>query len=190
MLYVNDDITVFDLEAALAGLPECRREKALRFRTDLLRRQSVAAWILLRDALRRDFGIEEMPQMDFTPAGKPFFPSRPDIQFNMSHCREAVACAVDVEPVGVDVEAVVKKIDDALLREVLNDEEIAQVLAAESREEEFTRIWTMKESAVKLTGDGLTDTSLLRTIRDDGRYVFETSIVAGRYVVTECHFRK
>ena len=50
MLYVNDDITVFDLEAALAGLPECRREKALRFRTDLLRRQSVAAWILLRDA--------------------------------------------------------------------------------------------------------------------------------------------
>ena len=108
----------------------------------------------------------------------------------MSHCREAVACAVDVEPVGVDVEAVVKKIDDALLREVLNDEEIAQVLAAESREEEFTRIWTMKESAVKLTGDGLTDTSLLRTILDDGRYVFETSIVAGRYVVTECHFRK
>lgn len=190
MIYVNDDITGFDLDAALAELPEWRREKTLRFRTDLLRRQSVAVWILLRDALRRDFGIEEMPEIDFTPAGKPFFASRQDIHFNLSHCREAVACAVDVEPVGVDVEAVVRKIDDAVLREVLNDEEIARVLAAESREEEFTRLWTMKESAVKLTGDGLTDTSLLRTILNDGRYVFETRDVTGRYVVTECHFRK
>ena len=190
MIYVNDDIMGFDLEAAIADIPEWRREKALRFRTDLLRRQSVAAWMLLRDALRRDFGIVEMPEVAFTDAGKPFFSDRHDIHFNLSHCREAVACAVDIEPVGVDVEAVVKKIDDAVLREVLNDTEIARVLAAESREEEFTRLWTMKESAVKLTGEGLTDTSLLRTILDGECYVFETRVEAGRYVVTECHFRK
>ena len=88
----------------------------------------------------------------------------PDIHFNLSHCREAVACVVSRWPVGIDVESV-SRYKEALVNYTMNDYEQAQIAAAERPDAAFTRLWTMKEARMKLTGEGITNN--LKTVLDD-----------------------
>ena len=55
--------------------------------------ESAAAWSLLAWALRRDFGLGGLPVAGLD-GGKPYFPSRPDICFSLSHTRGFVLCAL------------------------------------------------------------------------------------------------
>ena len=99
---------------------------------------------LLRRGLSKLYGIcaENMDSMlcegEF---GKPYLRERPDISFNISHCRGLVVCAflehekqikdkkqsVNTQAIGIDVEAV-KPVRDPLIRRVLHEEEL-QVLS-------------------------------------------------------------
>ena len=63
MLYINDHIDTLDWEAHLSELPEARREKCLRFKHDAGRRQCVAVWLLLREALQTEFGLADVPEV-------------------------------------------------------------------------------------------------------------------------------
>lgn len=154
MLYINDHIETLDWEAHLPELPEDRREKCLRIKHDTGRRQCVAAWLLLREALLTEFGLTDVPDVAIAAYGKPYFPNRPDLHFSLSHCTNAVACAVDARPVGVDIERV-RPFKDTLAAYVLNEQELAHVRQAPNPALAFTILWTKKESLLKLTGDGL-----------------------------------
>lgn len=76
--------------------------------------------------------------------------------FNMSHCKKAVACVVADGEVGVDIERL-GRFSEAMARHVLNDEEYAEVMAADDPDVVFTDYWTKKEAIVKLTGRGIDD---------------------------------
>ena len=106
MVYIDEHIMDFDLEAALQQISEQRREQALRFRHELGQRTSVLAYLLLKKALRETFSFNGNPLFEYGEHGKPAIVGRPDIYFNLSHCREAVACAVSHHPIGIDVESV------------------------------------------------------------------------------------
>ena len=58
MIYLNDDIAGFDVEAALPLLSEQRREQTLKFRYELGRKTCAAAYLLLCEGLRKEFGKE------------------------------------------------------------------------------------------------------------------------------------
>ena len=62
--------------------------------------------------------------------GKPSIVGHPNIFFNLSHCKEAVICAVSDQPVGVDVEGI-REYKESLVDYTMNDEEIAQIHSAE-----------------------------------------------------------
>lgn len=156
MIYIDDDIKGFDLESALPLLSEQRREQVLRFKYELGRKTCAMAYMLLRRALREKYGIEDAPMFEYGEHGKPSIIGHPDIHFNFSHCREAVACAISEQPIGVDVESV-REYKDSLVRYTMNDQEVQQILQAERPEVEFTRLWTMKEAKLKLSGHGLSD---------------------------------
>ena len=153
-IYVNDRLSAISLPKALSLLPEQRRQKVLAFRHESGQRQSVAAWLLLRQACQEQLGLSDVPPVATGEHGKPFFPTMPDIHFNLSHCREAVACALWCKPVGIDVEHV-RPLHESLARYVLNDEEWQQVRNDSHPDLCFVRLWTMKESLLKLTGEGL-----------------------------------
>lgn len=155
MLYINDHVETLDWQAHLSELPAARQEKCLRYLKEESRRQCVAAWLLLRDALESQYGLKEAPEIAYMPDGKPYFPERPDIHFSLSHCSKAVACALGDRPVGVDVERI-RTYDDEVAAYVLNDAELEHVRSADNPALEFTKIWTQKESCLKLTGEGLT----------------------------------
>ena len=172
MIYLNDDIAGFDLERALPLLSDQRREQALKFRYELGRKTSAMAYLLLCEGLRREYGITERPLFEYGEHGKPSIVGHPELHFNLSHCREAVVCAVSDRPVGVDVECF-REYKESLVRYTMNDEEVERIVHAERPEEEFIRLWTMKEAKVKLTGQGISD-DMKRVL--DGREIFRTVV--------------
>lgn len=158
-LLVNDHldaITEDDLLAAIDTLPSWRREKALRFKHLQGRKECTYAYLLLCQALRDIYGITEQPAFSIGAHGKPHLVSAPAIHFNLSHCRQAVACVVASCEVGIDIESI-GRYKESLARHVLNDQELAAVQQAEDPQLAFTRYWTQKEAIVKLTGRGIDD---------------------------------
>ena len=108
MVYIDEHIDDFDLPTALADISEQRRQQALRFKHEHGQRTCVLAYLLLKKALREEYGITDNPVFEYGEHGKPAIAGHPDIHFNLSHCREAVACVVSSHPVGIDVEAVTR----------------------------------------------------------------------------------
>ena len=108
MLWILEHLDQLNTEAVISFLPrlsEARRNRVLSMKPEGPRVQSVLAELLLRRALREEFGLTELPKIETGEKGKPFFPDYPKIHFNLSHCKYAVACALDSAPVGVDAEA-------------------------------------------------------------------------------------
>lgn len=91
------------------------------------------------------------------PAINPSLGSR--LRFNLSHTSGLVAAAACLErDVGVDVEAVDRRTAGLKVAErFFAPEEVDLVRACEgeSRTATFIRIWTLKESYIKATGEGL-----------------------------------
>jgi 4'-phosphopantetheinyl transferase len=181
MLYLNDNIQDFCLEKALQQLSEQRREQALRFKYELGQRTCAAAYLLLCEGLRKEYGIEEKPVFEYGEHGKPFIVGHPEIHFNLSHCREAVICMLSDRPVGVDVESV-REYKDSLVRYTMNKDEVEQILQAKRPDIEFIRFWTMKEAVLKLSGEGISNdlkgvlnslsSKLTTVVSPDERYVY------------------
>lgn len=107
--------------------------------------QSAAAWSLLLWALRRERALEVLPERASDAFGKPYFPSRPDICFSLSHTRGYVLCALSETPVGADVQLVSGK-----------DAAFASRLMSERERRDFTlhELWCLREAVYKLTGRG------------------------------------
>lgn len=163
MIYLNDDIEHFDWEAALPLLSEQRREQCLKFKHEQGRKTCAAAYLLLCEGLRQEYGITEPPVFEYGEHGKPSIVGHPDIFFNMSHCKEAAICVLSDNPVGVDIESM-RRYRESLARYTMNDEEMAQILQADRPDMEFTRLWTLKEAVLKRSGEG---------IRNDMKHVLD-----------------
>ncbi len=88
-IYINDNLAQFELDEALPLLSVQRREQCLKFKYELGRKQCAAAYLLLCQGLREEYGITEPPIFAYGEHGKPMIVDHPDIHFNMSHCREA-----------------------------------------------------------------------------------------------------
>lgn len=182
MIYLNDHIEDFDLEEALTRLSPQRREQALRYKHEPGRRQSVAAYLLLSEGLREEYGIIEPPVFGYHEGGKPFIEGRSDIHFNLSHCRDAAMCIIAPHPVGIDVESV-RRFKEDLARYTMNEHEMEQILSSKRPDIAFIRLWTMKEALLKMTGEGIrndlknileehTDVQFHTIVSPDERYVY------------------
>ena len=156
MIYINDDIEGFDFEAALPLLSDQRRKEALRYTFELGRKLNAAAYLLLRQGLKEEYGITDAPVFEFGEKGKPFFLGNSDLHFNLSHCRTAAVCALSRHPVGIDVEHI-RPLRESVVRYTMNDAEISRIMSAENPDLEFVKLWTQKEAVLKLRGTGITD---------------------------------
>lgn len=142
-------------EKALAAVSPERREKAVRYRKCADAALSLAAEILLRYAFAT--AAEPFPAaFEKTAQGKPFAPDSP-LHFNLSHSGEWAVCAVSDADIGCDVE----KIDPVhvdVAKRFFTAAENVQLDEAENETERtrrFFRLWTLKESFQKATGQGM-----------------------------------
>jgi len=97
---------------------------------------------LLRRAVFEMYGIS-LPNIEKTALGKPFFPTRPDIHFSLSHAKTCVLCAVGASPVGADVETV-RPLRSGVAEKLCSPEELEDF--------GFFELWVMRESYYKLFG--------------------------------------
>lgn len=183
-VYIYDEIDQFTdelLEKLLSVMPAERRNKAMAFKRQIDRKLSALAWLVLSTAIKNVYNIE-VPPIAISAKGKPHFPSRPDIFFNMSHCKKAVACVVSPEPVGIDVE--VCKYREGVAKAVFSNEQMERIRQGNA-DIEFARLWTMKESYVKYTGEGLSG-NLRDSVSEHADVDFTTTVCNKGYVYTVC----
>ena len=183
---VSEEIWEFDLEAALGEISVQRREQALKFRFEQGQRLCVLAYQLLKQGLREEYGITENPVFEYNEHGKPAIVGHSDIFFNLSHCKEAVACVISDCPVGIDVESL-REYRESLMRYTMNDAEIREIELAEIPASAFIRLWTMKEATMKLIGTGISND--MKSIIDTTRYKY-TTVERQRYVYTVCEYNQ
>lgn len=135
----------------MQGLPEERQQKIMKFKQSKDRIQSLGAGLLLQQVLQK-YEIS-MQNIRLGDGGKPEVEG---ICFNLSHSKDYAVCAVSGKNVGCDVE----KIGDAPFRKIeqrFSENEVRYLseIPEERQKEEFYRLWTMKESYLKMTGEGL-----------------------------------
>ena len=170
----------------LTTIPVWRREKALQYKKLDDRKRSVLAFVLLQRALREEYGITEVPEFVYNEFGKPSLPNLP-IHFSLSHCKEAVACAVSDHNIGIDVESIVPYNPDVARRACTADEQ-KMLEQCSNKDVEFIKLWTAKEAISKYEGMGL---SLQFAEIDAMNYLLYSKVsVNSRYVLSSCYGRR
>lgn len=139
-------------------------------------------------------GIDRMPELILEEHGKPVFKDLPGLCFNISHTEGLAVCAVSSHPIGVDTERI-RPLNIRLLRKICSEAEGAWVMSRENPAEGLIRLWTLKESYVKATGEGLSYSLKQITFSWDEDGSIRGSIpgwhyyqarVYGKYIISVC----
>lgn len=116
-----------------------------------------------------------LPRYGASPAGiRVRADGKPEVEgifFNLSHSGRIVICATAEREVGCDVEQIVKA-PEGVAERFFHPNESAYVNACvgEERDRRFFRIWTMKESYIKMTGEGMSlDFDRFEMLMDSGK---------------------
>lgn len=136
------------------SLSPYRREKLMRQKNVLARKQGLGAELLLIKALESAApGI--LPPLDISCGkdGKPELLGS-GITFNLSHSGSFAACAVSDSPIGLDIQTE-RDCDRRLAEKYFTAPERRFIEESENKAYAFTKLWCMKESAVKHIGTGL-----------------------------------
>lgn len=165
-------------QKALSLVPEYRKEKVLKLRTEKDKCRSLTAGLLLNYSIGcflhnkinnppvQIISLQMAanlynPQYDFATAtgteGKPYFKEQPEICFNLSHSGNYAVCIVADKPCGIDIEGD-RTIKLNVAKRFFSSQEYEWILNAKDtagQEERFLRIWTLKEAYAKLTGLGI-----------------------------------
>lgn len=148
-----------------------KRERIQKFyrRGDALR--CLFADLLIRYILIQQHGLkQEEIAFSYSSYGKPSIIGYSNIYFNVAHSGEWVVCAVAEKAVGIDVEAV-RSIDLEIADTYFSKEEKQQLFSLSSQEQLpfFYKLWTLKESYIKMKGKGLSIPLDAFTIFIDGQ---------------------
>ena len=186
MIYLYENLAEYSDESYLKhlnSLPAWRREKALQYKKLDDRKRSVLAFVLLQRALREEYGINEVPEFVYNEFGKPSFSNLP-IHFSLSHCKNAVACAISNHNIGIDVESIVPYNPD-VARRVCTAAELEMLEQSANKDVDFIKLWTAKEAISKYEGMGL---SLPFSEIDTKMYTTHTQICyENNYCITVCY---
>ncbi len=147
-----------DKETVERLLPFTAEEKQARIRRfyrweDSLR--TLFADLLIRHIIMQETNLKnEEISFSANRYGKPRLDNLPDFHFNLSHSGVWVVCAVDNQPVGIDVEKIAP-IDLDISKNYFSKDEHQDLLSKTDKISYFFTLWTLKESYIKIVGKGL-----------------------------------
>lgn len=133
-------------ELSVTRIEKIKRQKQLKDR-----KQSLGAGLLLSKILKEyDICVNDI---FFVENGKPDIEG---ICFNLSHSGDKVVCAVSEKPIGIDIEKIEEQKGNIAKRFFTdNENKYLNEYEGEDKKREFFRLWTMKESYMKYTGEGM-----------------------------------
>lgn len=147
------DVELFKQKYAIVS--DVRKAKIDRMRLDKDKRLSLGAELLLMQACK-DFGID-YPKQKFVydEFGKPKFADC-EYHFSLSHSGSRAMCVMTENSVGCDVEQITCP-NLEIAKRFFSEDEYARIDKCETQTEKddlFFRLWTLKESFMKCTGQG------------------------------------
>jgi len=151
--------------------------------------RALVSAVLIRVIAIYQLGIgSRQIQLGKNKYGKPFLKDQVDFHFNISHSGEWVVCAVDDEPIGIDIEKI-QDIDLSIADRLFSMQEFIDIHALPQKEQlpYFYDIWTLKESYIKAWGKGLSiplDSFSIRVYKD-GKVGIDTY-----NSFKDCHFKQ
>lgn len=135
----------------LHRLPMDRQQRIHNLKQEKSRKQSIGVGLLLQKVLAL-YHMQDS-QVYVGEHGKPMVEG---LEFNLSHSGDLVICVVSDKPVGCDIEKL-REAPKGVSERCFSDGEQAYLsqFVGEEYDKAFFRLWTMKESYVKMTGEGL-----------------------------------
>ena len=106
---------------------------------------------LLKYALK-DYANIDKYEIVYNEYGKPYLKNI-DIYFNISNSKNVSVCVISNREVGIDIQY--KTYKESLKNKVFNNKEQELLDKSIEKESVFTKMWTIKESYVKMKGIGL-----------------------------------
>lgn len=151
-LYVADVTQLPERETDLQKYLSKERIQKLEKQKNVNRRKQILGAGLLLEKVLKLYGVSQ----DNVTIGQNGKPEAEGICFNLSHSGNFVVCAVSDKPVGCDVEKIRKASEEIAERHFCESENIyLKTCDSNKYDEEFFRFWTVKESYLKMTGEGL-----------------------------------
>lgn len=135
----------------LHRLPMDRQQRIHNLKQEKSRKQSMGVGLLLQKVLAL-YHMQDS-QVYVGEHGKPMIDG---LEFSLSHSGNLVICAVSNQPIGCDIEKLREAPKGVAERYFSASEQVfVDSIAGEEHKRAFFQIWTMKESYVKMTGEGL-----------------------------------
>ena len=133
-------------------VPDWRKKYILKYRQPKDRKLSVGVWKLLDRALT-EYGLSASDVY----IGKTGKPLHPEICFNLSHSADMAMCVLSEKNVGCDIELMISPHISSFERFFTEKEQeyICRAKSSSETNQRFFRLWTMKESYLKMTGEGI-----------------------------------
>lgn len=161
----TENFSKTELQQLYLRLSPSRKARIDRLRREKDKLRSLAAELLVYRLLETHYGISSA-QLHCKDNGQPYL-SDCQLRVSISHCGEALACAVSDSPVGIDIERI-RPMDLRICRHTCVPEELEYLLANKQIPElgecsdpdilrRFFEIWTAKEAYYKKCGTGITD---------------------------------
>lgn len=184
------DVLIYDFDKQFNSISPCRQERVNSYKQQSDKILCLAASILLDKALAAFYLREKDMEYCFSEHGKPYFKNRPDLFFSLSHSGSYAMAAVSDKEIGCDIQQI-KKIDLKISKRFFTEYENDYI----KNTLDFFRVWTLKESFIKLVGTGLSiplNSFCVENLRDKpyvdyngSRYVFIENKI-GDYYLSIC----
>ena len=161
VVQVNQEYIEQHFDELVERLYPERKSRVLAFRRKEPAYVSVVAGLLLQELAEKQLGIRpDELVLEKNENGKPWIKDYPEFYFNISHAGDYVVLAYGDVPLGVDIEQIRGKENLRVARRCFTEREYAYVSGQKEVDdslsaERFFYLWTMKESYLKLTGDGI-----------------------------------
>lgn len=153
-LFQQEELVTYNfISRILYLLPIERREKALRYHNTIDRNNCVITYLLLKIALKECFDIKDFT-MKYGENGKPYLAEYTDVFFSISHCTNGCIVAVADELIGIDIQNIVA-FSEKVAERVCCLAELDVLSKSTNKARDFIRMWTIKESYLKMTGEGI-----------------------------------
>ncbi|MBQ6907110.1 MAG: 4'-phosphopantetheinyl transferase superfamily protein [Clostridia bacterium] len=154
------DVSVFKdkniFELYLNDMPQYRKEKIAKIKSENGKRLSLGAGVLLKYGIKKYNPLCNCVDLIYNKQKKPYIKNYEKPYFNISHSGDMAVCAFSDSEIGCDIQKI-KNVPQNIMKKICSSEEYNYLLSVDGGlvAEEFCRIWTIKESYVKFTGKGI-----------------------------------
>lgn len=175
----------FDIGAYSRLYSHLRRQKLDTITDEDARKQSAAAELayLAAVVISERAGIidgaaaERCLMYAYDEKGKPHTESA---YIGISHTKGACAAFVSNAPAGIDIERI-RRVDERIAERILSESEYARYKSTSDGSEYLIKAWSLKESYLKLTGEGIGG-AMNKVERKNSRVVCDKSTGAAAFI--------